>query len=97
MNTRTVSCLAIFTAMAMIVPEIQAQRSGGRGQRPEGQAQRSEGQAQRSEGQAQRPEITVRATPPPSHNPTNLPTSPILPMRNPVAPMTTAPVQPFIR
>src|SRR4029450_1146177 len=32
----------------------------------------------------------------PSPNPTNLPTSPILPMTNPVAPMTN-PVQPFVR
>ena len=33
----------------------------------------------------------------PSPNTLNLPTSPILPMTNPIAPMTTAPVQPFIR
>jgi hypothetical protein len=33
----------------------------------------------------------------PSPNSLNLPTSPILPMTNPIAPMTTAPVQPFIR
>jgi hypothetical protein len=33
----------------------------------------------------------------PNPNPLNLPTSPILPMSNPIAPMTTAPVQPFVR
>ena len=33
----------------------------------------------------------------PRPNSLNLPTSPILPMTNPIAPMMTAPVQPFVR
>src|SRR5262245_5838137 len=36
--------------------------------------------------------VTVRPS-----NALHLPSSPILPMTNPVAPMTTAPVQPFVR
>jgi len=38
-----------------------------------------------------------RAPQVPPSNALHLPTSPILPMTNPIAPMTTAPVQPFVR
>ena len=81
-TTRNVSCVAICAAMAMIVPEVQAQGSTF---------------AVRQQHPSPRQPANRQATPHPSQNLNNLPTGPILPMTNPVAPMTSAPVQPFIR
>lgn len=59
---------------------------------PTGQAQRSRPDRPR-ESQPSQFERQRSPAPPPN----NLPTSPILPMTNPIAPIVTSPVQPFVR